>query len=421
MDSGLGHKDFVKLQRSREDGDLVTAVRDVWRREASEASEASEARSSLAGRVHIICEDGDLNIPGSLLPLLLPRVSLSQHQEEDLVILTPSITKDQLSALLDLLLTGESSAVHQSLVEVEDLFRTLGFTSVQIELVQRNTGLKSKPKLGAEKRSSEANVNFQESIRILSCGVCGVRADNFYPVLKKHYELEHFNSTENGFLCPMRGCNKKILSSSSFHSHIHIVHREPQFRCESCLRSFKTWTGLSHHRTRWHSDSRSLHCEICGEGLATVLHRESHMRMHRSRHVCALCNKKFLSAAHLKKHQITHTKDRPFVCQTCFKTFRDKYSADQCQLRHQGLAKLKPSARVPWSQREMKFVCDICGYKTRGAAPLNRHIRGQHSADTGTVYECPDCGKQFKSSSSLLSHKSGSRSKCYRDILSVKS
>ena len=406
--------DCVKLQRSREDRELVGTVRDVWRREASPTS-------SLAGCVPIICQDGDLNIPCCLLPLVLPWASLSPHQQDDLVILTPSTTKAQLSAFLDLLLTGETSAVNQSLTEVEELFRTLGIPSVQIEMVQQNTELKSKTKLSTEKRSSEANVNFQESIRILSCGVCGVRADNFYPVLKKHYEVEHFNSTEKGFFCPLRGCNKKILSSSSFHSHIHIVHREAQFRCENCTRSFKTWTGLSHHRTRWHSDSRSLQCEICGEGLANALHRESHLRMHRSSHVCGECNKKFLSAAHLKKHQITHTKDRPFVCPTCFKTFRDKYSSDQCQLRHQGLAKVKPSARVPWSQREIKFVCDICGYKTRGAGPLNRHIRGQHSVDIGTVYECQDCGKHFKSSSSLLSHKSGSRSKCYRDILSVQS
>ena len=401
--------DFVKLERRPEVRDLLEAVRDIWRRD------------SLTDSVPLRCEDGNINLPVPLLPLILPCVSLPPFQQDDLVILTPSITRAQLTASLDLLLTGESSAVDQSLAEVEELFRVLGITSVQIELVQQKTEIKSKPKLRTKKKSSEANVNFQESIRILSCGVCGLSADNFYPVLKKHYEVEHFNPTENGFFCPVKGCNKKILSSSSFHSHLHIVHREAQFSCENCPRSFKTGTGLSHHMTRWHSNSRSLQCEICGEGLANVLHRESHLRLHRSSHVCALCNKKFLSAAHLKKHQITHTKDRPFVCQTCLKTFRDKYSADQCQLRHQGLAKLKPSARIPWSQREIKFVCDICGYKTRGRGPLNRHIRGQHSADSATVYECADCGKHFKSSSSLLSHKSGSRSKCYRDILSVQS
>ena len=95
---------------------------------------------------------------------------------------------------------------------------------------------------------------------------------------------------------------------------------------------------------------------------------------------CSECGKKFLSAAHLKKHQITHTKERPFSCQTCAKTFRDKYSASQCELRHQGVVKVKPSARIPWSEREIKYVCHVCGYKTRGAGPLNRHVRARHSS-----------------------------------------
>ena len=263
--------DFVKLEKSPADRELVVAVKDAWRSD------------SLADSVPIRCEDGDIKIAAPLLPLILP--SLSPHQQEDVVILAPSITRDQLVASLDLLLTGQTTTVDLSLAEVEEIFRALGITSAQIELLQQNTEFKSKTKLRAEKRSSEANVNFQESIRILTCGVCGVRAESFYPVLKKHYELEHFNSTEGGFFCPVRGCNKKILSSSSFHSHLHIVHREAQFRCENCLRSFKTWTGLSHHMTRWHSNSRSLECEVCGEGLANVLHRESHMRLHRSQHV----------------------------------------------------------------------------------------------------------------------------------------
>jgi len=60
-------------------------------------------------------------------------------------------------------------------------------------------------------------------------------------------------------------------------------------------------------------------------GIATALHLEAHMRMHRSNHVCQVCNKKFLSASHLEKHRVTHTSERPFMCGTCGKTFRDPY------------------------------------------------------------------------------------------------
>ena len=131
--------DFVKLERSPEDRDLLEAVRDIWRRD------------SLTDSVPLRCEDGNINLPVPLLPLILPCVSLPPFQQDDLVILTPSITRAQLTASLDLLLTGESSAVDQSLAEVEELFRVLGITSVQIELVQQKTEIKSKPKLRTKK------------------------------------------------------------------------------------------------------------------------------------------------------------------------------------------------------------------------------------------------------------------------------
>ena len=60
-------------------------------------------------------------------------------------------------------------------------------------------------------------------------------------------------------------------------------------------------------------------------GIASALHLEAHMRMHRSTHICTVCSKKFLSASHLEKHRVTHTSERPFMCGTCGKTFRDPY------------------------------------------------------------------------------------------------
>ena len=73
-------------------------------------------------------------------------------------------------------------------------------------------------------------------------------------------------------------------------------------------------------------------------------------------------------------------------------------------MKHQGIKKLKPSQLIPWRNREAKFVCDTCGYRTKGKAALDRHIKGKHSKMR--PFQCKECGKDFKSRSSLESHGS---------------
>ena len=125
-----------------------------------------------------------------------------------------------------------------------------------------------KPKRKHSKRNlpEQANVNYQEAIKILVCGVCGITTENFYPLMKKHYETVHFVKEEKTYYCPTLSCNKKIASTNSFHSHIHIVHREASHQCDHCTKKFKTSGSLAHHTARWHTSDRPLVCQECGEG-----------------------------------------------------------------------------------------------------------------------------------------------------------
>ncbi len=60
--------------------------------------------------------------------------------------------------------------------------------------------------------------------------------------------------------------------------------------------------------------------------MASAVHLEAHLRLHRSKSVCETCSKRFLSPSHLAKHRVVHTDARPFMCETCGKTFRNSYS-----------------------------------------------------------------------------------------------
>ena len=72
--------------------------------------------------------------------------------------------------------------------------------------------------------------------------------------------------------------------------------------------------------------------------------------------------------------------------------------------KYQGIKKLKPSQLIPWRKREAKFVCDTCGYRTKGKAALDRHIKGKHSSEK--IFKCKECGKDFKSKANLEDHSS---------------
>ena len=80
------------------------------------------------------------------------------------------------------------------------------------------------------------------------------------------------------------------------------------------------------------------------------------------------------------------------------------FSVKECEMRHRGIKKVKPSQRIPWRNREPKFVCDTCGYRTKGKAALDRHIKGKHSIPHS--FNCKECGKTFKSKSILETHLS---------------
>jgi len=72
-------------------------------------------------------------------------------------------------------------------------------------------------------------------------------------------------------------------------------------------------------------------------------------------------------------------------------------------MKHQGIKKLKPSQMIPWRNREAKFVCDTCGYRTKGKASLDRHIKGKHNKEK--TFLCKDCGKDLKSKEYLDAHR----------------
>ena len=107
-----------------------------------------------------------------------------------------------------------------------------------------------------------------------------------------------------------------------------------------------------------------------------------------ARHVCDVCHKLFTFYAFLRRHSVTHTEEKEFICEICQRSFnrRDNLLKHQADL-HSNVTSL--------------FKCDVCGGVFKHKCDLTRHQeRHKESYD----FSCTSCDKKFKVLEDLKQH-----------------
>ncbi|KAM6366944.1 GDNF-inducible zinc finger protein 1 isoform 1-T2 [Alca torda] len=104
--------------------------------------------------------------------------------------------------------------------------------------------------------------------------------------------------------------------------------------------------------------------------------------------MCETCGKSFASKEYLKHHNRIHTGSKPFKCEVCFRTFAQRNSLYQHIKVHTG---------------ERPYCCDQCGKQFTQLNALQRH----HRIHTGEKpFMCNACGRTFTDKSTLRRHTS---------------
>ncbi|XP_043209970.1 zinc finger protein 771-like [Amphibalanus amphitrite] len=167
-------------------------------------------------------------------------------------------------------------------------------------------------------------------------------------------------------------------------------------------------------------------CEQCGKVLSCAASLRRHQVTHSSErpHACAECGRAFSTAAYLAAHQSTHTQERPHTCPVCGKGFTRSTGLNRHMELHLEGRRLPapppavssaaaggappPAATVPAAARppppagaSPAAQCGVCGKHFTRALSVKAHMR-IHTGER--PHKCPLCAKAFKNASHLKVH-----------------
>ncbi|KAL5016051.1 hypothetical protein ScPMuIL_005640 [Solemya velum] len=198
------------------------------------------------------------------------------------------------------------------------------------------------------------------------------------------------------YICEHPDCQKGFMSKFKLERHL-LIHTSPRsHKCLYCDKSFNRKDHLKNHMTTHDPNKRRWICEQCGKEYAYHFSYRTHIAYHNAEdgktltcsicqkehtnkesllfhlkihsgarsvkncaekmHQCYECGKRFYTKKDVRRHSITHTKLKDFLCQFCPQRFgRKDHLTRHLRTSHLGDSKEgKPRQR----KKEEKFVLD---------------------------------------------------------------
>lgn len=232
-------------------------------------------------------------------------------------------------------------------------------------------------------------------------------------------------------MTPQKGKPKRDLGSEeilkeTLKSKKNKVDTDPvkpsfkSLQCEICKDVLSTHRQLVVHMSRFHSETKSLHCDLCASSFILKTKLQEHVDVvHKDDYRCENCdfrtNRKGALTRHYKE---LHTKKNLHQCQNCsYSSTRKenlnrhiknihgsksrKFSCLLCSTFYEDKAEL--DKHIVWSHSSSKrYKCIICSFATTHKSDLNQHIKVNHEVEN--TFTCDKCKSIFRRKDSLNKH-----------------
>uniref|UniRef100_A0A673H5G2 Zinc finger and BTB domain-containing protein 47-like n=1 Tax=Sinocyclocheilus rhinocerous TaxID=307959 RepID=A0A673H5G2_9TELE len=215
------------------------------------------------------------------------------------------------------------------------------------------------------------------------CDKCGKRF-----LMESELLLHQQTDCEKSIQCLI--CGKAFRKLWSLHEHNKIVHgyAEKKYTCEICEKKFYTMAHVRKHMVA-HTKEMPFTCETCGKSFKRSMSLKVHSLQHSGEKPfqCEVCSERFQYKYQLRSHMSIHIGHKQFMCQWCGKEFNMKQYFDEHMKTHTG---------------EKPYICEICGKSFTSRPNMKRHRR-THTGEK--PYPCEACGQRFRFSNMLKAHR----------------
>jgi len=144
-----------------------------------------------------------------------------------------------------------------------------------------------------------------------------------------HLQLHkrHVHSNRRPYDC--RYCGKMFKRSQELKRHVYTHTGAKPYSCSHCSDCFKSHYQLKAHLLKSHDEGTWFTCHICQKKCSRKGDLKYHLLCHEGvrPYVCSEYSKSFITASHMKRHQLKHLDYKQSCCGSC-----DKYYKHKCNV-----------------------------------------------------------------------------------------